>query len=249
MGKIGKNFAVTDNGISLGWMARLLAGNASLAEAERRGPNGCGSETGYDFVFQRVERGVREEHGRLSRERRAAGLLWSSLEVHPQTRRVFLIRNDRRFQTWGLYQCLLGRSRELSEDDPAAALEAAELALTITERLDPSRYGSARVADFRAAAFGALAEAKRRAGDLERARAALDQADECLEQGTGDPLEEAGIEALWSRLWCDLGEEEPARRSRTRASALTLRAGGATPAKPQDREPRYQPSAPAGRSS
>lgn len=228
MGKIGKDFAARDNGISWGWMARLIAGNASLAEAELQGRNGNGAEMdGYDFVFQRVERGVREEQGRLSLERRVAQMLWSSLEIHPQNRRLFLIRNDRRYQTWGLYQCLLARSRDFAEDHPAAALESAELALTITERLDRSRYGSARVADFRAAAFGALAEAKRRAGDLEGARATLDQADECLEQGTGDPLEEAGMETLWARLWSDLGDEESACRAQRRASALTLRAGGA----------------------
>lgn len=190
----------------------------------------------YDDVFRRVMRSAEEAQKRLHRERKAATEQWSTLEGHPQERRRMMIRNDRRFQSWGLYQCLVERSRSLADQQPAEAGASAELALEIAQSLDPAEHGEERIADFRAAALAAFAEARRRLADFAGARRALEQARESLEEGTGDPLEEAELEHLWGKLHEDLDDAEEAGRAFRRASALYRRIG----------DPRLQTDSPAG---
>lgn len=179
----------------------------------------------YDEIFQKMAQGVGDAQKRLARERKLASAQWSALERHPQARRMIMIKNDRRLQTWGLYRCLLERYRHLAENNPRGAAESAELALTVAQSLDPARHGPERLADFLAGALSALGDAKRRLGDLDGALADFEAGRESLEKGTGDPLEEAELEHLWSRLLRDLGEDDEADRSLRRASTLFRRIG------------------------
>jgi tetratricopeptide (TPR) repeat protein len=206
-----------------------------LAKATATGEERVSADPGvYDEVFRNLERETGDVQKRLRQERKMAGDQWAALERHPQERRLLMIRNDRRLQSWGLYQCLLERYRVLAEHYPREAAEAAEAAVEITRNLDPGEHGESRIADFRAGALGALGDARRRLSDLERARQALEEALEALEQGTGDPLEEAELEHLWGKLQEDLGEQKEAERSFRRASALYRRIG----------DPRLQPGSP-----
>jgi tetratricopeptide (TPR) repeat protein len=138
-----------------------------------------------------------------------------------------MVRNDERLHHWGLYDLLLGRSRDTAETDPTAAVGLAELTLAVAERLDPDVYGTERIADFKTAALAALGDARRLSGDYAGARLAFSQARMHLEMGTGDLLEEAGLLGGLVNLLCDLGEYNKAAQSLDRAGALYRRMGDA----------------------
>jgi len=170
---------------------------------------------------------VREQR---MQERRNAGRLWDLLESHPPARRRMLVRNDRRFQTWGLYDCLVERYHVLLEREPAAAAESAELALAVAQSLAPAIYGEERVRDFEGEALVLLGQARRVGGDLEGAGTALEQAGEVLRMGTGDLLERAELESARAALLRELGRPEEAELAGRRAVRLAHRVGG-----PRDR--------------
>jgi len=180
----------------------------------------------YDGIFARMASELGDTQKRLTGERTLAGARWEALESHPQGRRLVRIRNDRRFQTWGFFNFLLLRSRELAAaDDSRAALEAGDLALAVARCLDPAEYGEERTEDFKSEAFAAIAEAKRGLGDLTGAWKAFDQARTALEAGTGDPLDRAELELLRSRLLDGSGLQEEAEQASRRAVNLFRRIG------------------------
>lgn len=179
----------------------------------------------YDGIFEKMSQGVDEKRKRLAAERKDASSRWEALESHPQTRRLVRIGNDRRFQTWGFHQFLLARSRKLAEHEPKKALEAAELALAVAKALSPAEHGEERTADFRAAAWTAVADARSRLGNLDGAWDAVDCAEEALEEGTGDPLEKAELEQLKARLFKLAGRDAEAERASRRATNMFRRIG------------------------
>jgi tetratricopeptide (TPR) repeat protein len=180
----------------------------------------------YDAALRRAVEGARQTQERLMQERRDAGRLWHFLESHPAAHRRILIRNDRRFQTWGLYDCLRERFHHLLAREPHAALEAAELALAAAQGLSPAAYGARSVRDFQGEALIDLGTARRIAGDLAGAQTALDQARAILAMGTGDPLEKAGLENARAALLRDLGRPREAEQTEQRAARLAHRVGG-----------------------
>lgn len=190
---------------------------------------------GYEEALRRVVEATRQRQKLLMRERSDAGRLWNLVEGQPPARRRILIRNDRRFQTWGFYDCLLERYQILLEREPQAAIEAAELALAAAQGLSPAAYGEESVRDFQGVALIALGTARRVAGDLEGAQTALDQAGAMLAMGTGDLLERAELESARAALLRDLGRPEEAEQAGRRAVRLAHRAGGPkSPAKRRD---------------
>jgi hypothetical protein len=164
----------------------------------------------YDRVFDRILRVAGDAETRLAAEKERAFEQWEVLEGHPQARRLMMIRNDDRLQTWGLYERLLAECREAGRHNPVAAMEIARLALVVLDHLDPFVLGEERLADFRAAGLGALANVKRLARDFPGASEALRQAWAILERGTEDPVEEATLLCLEVSLLCDLGQFERA---------------------------------------
>jgi hypothetical protein len=201
-------------------LLKLLAG-AIPAPTERHSYH----PQAYDGAFRRVEEGVRETQKRLLRDRRHGQFRWTVLEKHPQARRLVMIHNDRRLQSWGLYRFLLDRSRSLAAHDARVAAELAELALAVARNLDPDEHGEERIADFLAGAFAALAEAKRRLSDQAGAWELFNAARENLGEGTGDPLERAEMEMLRARLLRDSGREQEADEALRRAGNLFRRIG------------------------
>ena len=179
----------------------------------------------YDGIFDRMSTGVDETRKRLAAERKDGNARWEALESHPQARRLVRIANDRRFQTWGFHQTLLTRSRKLVEHDPKRSLELAELALAVAKSLSPAEHGEERTADFRAAAWTAIADARCHLGNIDGAWDAVDCAEEALEEGTGDPLEKAELEHLKARLFKTAGQEEEAERASRRATNMFRRIG------------------------
>jgi hypothetical protein len=180
----------------------------------------------YEDALRRAVSRTRQVQTRLAEEKRDAERLWHLLQSRPPVRRGMLIRNDRRFQTWGLYECLRERSLALMERDPGAALQSAELALVTARSLPPVSYGNEQVYDFQGMALVTLAQVRRVAGDLDGAAAALDQARSALATGTGDLLEKAELESARAALLRDLGRPGEAEDAGRRALRFAHRAGG-----------------------
>ncbi|HSK78462.1 MAG TPA: tetratricopeptide repeat protein [Thermoanaerobaculia bacterium] len=179
----------------------------------------------YDPVFEKVFSGIEQAETRLAREKLRSIGQWSSLEGHPQARRLVMIRNDKRLHNWALYERLLEEGRQVERRDPAAAVDFAELALAVVDSLDPENLGEERLADFRATALAALGNARRLAKDFEGAREAFREAWKALEEGSDDPFEQAGLVSREANLLCDLGEFDKAAQLLERALAL-YREGG-----------------------
>jgi tetratricopeptide (TPR) repeat protein len=181
----------------------------------------------YDEAFRRTEHLLTEAHERVRRERSLAIVQWATLEGHPYTRQLVMVRNDQRLHHWGLYDLLLEKSREAAtrDRDTGPAVSLAEMALAVAERLTVESYGEERLADFKTAALTALGDARRTAGDLAGARLAFSQARIQLEMGTGDLMEEANLLGTLTSLLCDLGEYGKAASSLERATALYHRLG------------------------
>ncbi len=187
---------------------------------------GEGGPGEYEDALRRAVERTRQGQERLTQEKRDAERLWSLLEGHSPARRAILIRNDRRFQTWGLFQCLRERAYALLERETAVAVQSAELALVTAQSLSPSTYGEERVHDFQAEALIALAQARRVAEDLEGAEMALEQAWSLLAMGSGDLLEKAELESARAALLRDLGRPEEAEEAGRKALRLAHRVGG-----------------------
>jgi tetratricopeptide (TPR) repeat protein len=129
----------------------------------------------------------------VARERAAAPWLLDELLCHAPERRALLLRNSVRFRSLVLCDLLLRAAREESELRPASGEALARLALGALELLASDVYGPGVLADFRARAWAVVGEARRLAGDLAAAQAALVTALRHLRHGTGDELEHAQI--------------------------------------------------------
>jgi tetratricopeptide (TPR) repeat protein len=104
---------------------------------------------------------------------------------------------------------LLVKYLESARTEPRAGIDLAHLALAVVELLPEKRYKPALLNDFRAAGLAALANARRLAGFFEESKQAIESAWESLEEGTGDPLEEASLLSIEASLWRDLGQLAP----------------------------------------
>jgi tetratricopeptide (TPR) repeat protein len=171
---------------------KFWAAPGSLAEptetpCERAEPSGID-----DAAWSRLLARAADHQQRLLAERSSAPQQWTELERHPQPRRLLIVRNQRRYQTWGLCEELLRLSWESRFDDPVRMLCLAEVAAAVAEELDADVYGSATW-DMRARALAYVGNAQRVSSDFRAAEKTFRLARKALEQGTGDPLELATI--------------------------------------------------------
>ncbi|HVR99837.1 MAG TPA: hypothetical protein VMW27_24650 [Thermoanaerobaculia bacterium] len=146
--------------------------------------------------------------------------LFAELEEETREKRLEMIRDDPRFHSWGLFTRLLGKSREYSFNDPAGGVHLAMLALAVVETLDPEEFKPALLADYRTSALALLANARRMAADFQGARVEIRRGWETLQEGTGDPMEEANLVSMEASLLCDLGLFEEAVSRLDRAIAI-----------------------------
>lgn len=207
-------------------IVRRLVSQAARQGAPDAGLPDLPGPDDYEDALRRAVERTRQSQERLTQEKRDAERLWFLLESHTPARRAILIRNDRRFQTWGLFECLRERALALLDREPAAALQAAELAVATAQSLVPALYGEERVHDFQAEALIALAQARRVAGDLAGAATALEQARAVMAMGSGDLLEKAELESAHAALLRDLGRPEEAEEAGRKALRLAQRVGG-----------------------
>jgi len=161
----------------------------------------------------------------VARERAAAPGLLAELLRHPPARRTLLVRNSARFRSLVLCELLLRAARE--ESGPAAEdrERSARLALDALSRLDAEVYGEGVIEDFRARAWGIVGEARRLAGDLDGAGAALVEALRRLRRGTGDLFERAQVLDQVSALRRQQGRWGDALRLLGRSASAYRRLG------------------------
>jgi tetratricopeptide (TPR) repeat protein len=126
--------------------------------------------------------------------------LVTELLREPGPRRQERIATEPRLRLLKVCDLLQSRSRELWFEDPAGAVETAELAVSVAESLEEARYGRGLVADARALAWAHLGNAHRIASDVWKADEAL-RAAEAHHVVTGeDPLVRAEILSFQASL-------------------------------------------------
>ncbi|HVR95264.1 MAG TPA: tetratricopeptide repeat protein [Thermoanaerobaculia bacterium] len=185
------------------------------------------SEDSYGLVVDRVLGRLRERLSDAAREQEAAPALLAELARHPAARRSMLSRNSARFHTLPFVHATLCASREATGKSAQQSQEWAELALELSDLLDPERYGVRVIEDARARSWAAIANARRIAGDLLAAERAFQAADAHLRQGTRDPLERAHVLAYKASLRRAQGWYEEAVSLFRRALSIWLCAGEA----------------------
>jgi tetratricopeptide (TPR) repeat protein len=141
--------------------------------------------------------------GRLIRERADASSLADEVLQQPRARRRWLIRNARRFQTFGLAEHLLERVRTLWHGDQQEAEQLTTVALEICELLDFGIYGTELIHDLRAQTLAYLANSHRVLRQLRNVEEIFQAAAFHLEKGTGDPELRAVILSLKAQLRVD----------------------------------------------
>jgi len=128
----------------------------------------------------------------LAHSRSEAPELWAELKRYRFQDQYHLIRVHRRFATWGLCELLCKESSRLTAIDPALAVEAAELAVLVSDLLkadEPDRHR--RLYQLRALAWAHDGNARRVLGDLRNADESFAIADawwEAGETGIGDAM-------------------------------------------------------------
>lgn len=126
-------------------------------------------------------------------ETREAPDLLGRLEGLPYAEQVRQVEEDEDFHSWGFCRLLLTRSLTETSDDPARAVDLANLAVRVSAHLDES-YDPHWVLDLRAQAHAYLGNARRVLGELHSADDAFLKAGELLARSmTGTPRIEAEI--------------------------------------------------------
>jgi tetratricopeptide (TPR) repeat protein len=183
--------------------------------------------TGLDYgtAFEKAAARLGEDVDAVLRESAQVPALLGELLRESPARRRERIRSDPRFHLVRLCQRLLAGSREAWADDPARAVELADLSVAIAERLDIRSYGLGLVTDIRALAWAYLGNALRIASDLRLAEQALDRAEDCYRSFEGDLLTEAEILGFRASLRNTQGRFDEAAGLLDRSLRLYYEAG------------------------
>jgi len=191
----------------------------------RRGDAAGAARSNYDEVLDRGQQVLESRQAALEEERSRAPMLFVELLGCSPEQRELLLRNSRRFHTWGVFELCIERSLEMGTRDPAAAEELALLALRLSDDLDFSYYGARLVEDLRSRAWSYLANSRRIRSDLSGAEEAFEQAELHLEQGTRDPVERAIYLDLKASLYRGQRRFEEALKLLGRAVTIFLQCG------------------------
>jgi tetratricopeptide (TPR) repeat protein len=143
----------------------------------------------YDEAFERSQSLAMKWVHLLRRERGEAPGLFRELMGRTAEQREMLLRNSRRFRTWGLLELLIDRSLEMSIQNPRHGEEVGRLALRVADLADTDRYGVGRLHDMRARAWSHVGNALRIQSSLQGADIAFHRGRKHLERGTGDLFE------------------------------------------------------------
>jgi tetratricopeptide (TPR) repeat protein len=125
---------------------------------------------------------------KVGEDSRSAALdLWAELELHSFQVQSHLIRSHRRFVSASLCEWLCQESKRLTAIDPDGAVEAAELAVLVSDLLrEDERAKSCRLYRLRGYAWAHDGNARRVLGDLRGAEESFSIAEAWWEAGAGD---------------------------------------------------------------
>lgn len=179
----------------------------------------------YAGLWERALHCRRRLEERVESDRRLAEGLLAELEEMPETERLPRMCGDERFASFHLCQRLAAAGEGRAEEDPHGAAALAELAIAGAESLDREAFGVSAVCDLKAAAWSALASARRHRGDLAGAERALGVAEAMLRHGSGDPLERAEVLLHRAAIRRQQRRFHEARRQLRRSRALVERLG------------------------
>lgn len=168
---------------------RFAATAAPVGQASQADPSG---EIGEVRLSERAL-GILREHARIPE-------LLARLDSLAAADRLALVRIDPELHSWPLGQRLVESCLDLVHAEAARAEELAELIITLSQSLDPVRYGTELVNDFKAKAWACMGEVLRSRADLRGAEEAFGVAENLLANGTGDVLEEARLLELKAAL-------------------------------------------------
>jgi tetratricopeptide (TPR) repeat protein len=178
---------------------------------------------GYDDVLRRLELSMILAENDVAVERRQALEAWAFLKPLSPESRLFQVKHQPRFHTWGMFEKLLDEAKKSVRNEPLQAVDLAHLALEVAERLDSGSYGAEQIKDYSAAGYICLANAKRLVSDFPGAEIALRAAETSLGAGTGDPLEKINFISISASVKTDLGDLENAADSLNTAIKLARR--------------------------
>jgi transcriptional regulator with XRE-family HTH domain len=192
---------------SLGIADPLRAQVASLAAeagtAVGRLTDAVALLAGLEPMSERVVTAASAEGHPLPEDRGKAVELWERIRKYPHEGRSTLIAEVPDFHTWALSELLAHEAAEMASDSAASALELAQEALAVAERIPGDK---ARRSRSRGYALGFLGNAQRVEGDLEAASRSFARSDEEWQAGAscaGDLLNEARLLDLKSSLFRD----------------------------------------------
>jgi transcriptional regulator with XRE-family HTH domain len=139
-----------------------------------------------------------EAETRVARQRAEA--LWDRLKKRTPAERQSLVKHGLKFRTWALCERVAAESIKEAPNHPKEALELAELALLIAERLPAGQAWSLRMQGY---AWAHICNARRACNDLPGADEAIGHAWKLWEAGApGDPglLNQAMLPGLEAAL-------------------------------------------------
>jgi tetratricopeptide (TPR) repeat protein len=132
----------------------------------------------------------------LARSRAEAPALLARLERYSFPKALGLIRDTRRFRSWGLAELLCSESIKRAAENPTRAVELAELAVAVTlalKRDEPAE--DSWLDELRAYAWAHLGNARRVFGELRSAEEAFVAGDTYWERGEASAGDVLGYEA------------------------------------------------------
>jgi tetratricopeptide (TPR) repeat protein len=179
----------------------------------------------YDAATSAVLARVQAAGREIDREREEAESLAAELLALPEGQQTLVAVNHRRYQTWSVAERVREESFRVGRESPVRAVHLARLALLLAERVDPAPASERLRHDLEAAAWGQLGNALRLRGELPEAEASFARARERVEQGSGDPLVEAGLLSLCAALRNDQSRFREAEVLARRAYALFGKVG------------------------
>ncbi|HSL83900.1 MAG TPA: tetratricopeptide repeat protein [Thermoanaerobaculia bacterium] len=156
----------------------------------------------------------------IAAERALAPELLAELERRSPVAARDAIRTAERYQLFGLSEHLIDQSREQGFRNVALALELAELAVEVSDSLDPRIYMAVTTADQRALSRAALGNARRIASDLFGAERAFQESLPILKEGNRTSPVPADVWSLLASLRIDQGRYREARQLLDRSLAI-----------------------------
>lgn len=160
----------------------------------------------------------------LQRDRLESEELVERLLTELPARRRMAICEDTRLHTVAVCESLLKRAWDTGFDEPAEAVELAELAVSVAAELgSEAGLPSAVVYDFKARSWAYLGNARRISSDLRGADRAFEMAESLLKRGTGDPVEAGRLAELQASLCLARHRLDEAEVLLRRASSLYRR--------------------------